>query len=75
MQLKYLNIKISLYCILIFVLSSCSTDNTKISVIPEEEIESEVPTSVEGNEETPTESSTTTIGELGTVTFYNEELS
>ena len=75
MQLKYLNIKISLYCILIFVLSSCSTDNTKINVIPEEEIESEVPTSVEGNEETPTESSTTTIGELGTVTFYNEELS
>tara|TARA_R110000765_G_scaffold146856_2_gene249264 strand:- start:829 stop:2178 length:1350 start_codon:yes stop_codon:yes gene_type:complete len=75
MQLKYLNIKISLYCILIFVLSSCSTDNTKITVIPEEEIESEVPTSVEGNEETPTESSTTTIGELGTVTFYNEELS
>ncbi|SEL15142.1 Arylsulfotransferase (ASST) [Maribacter orientalis] len=75
MQLKYLNIKISLYCILIFVLSSCSTDNTKINVIPEEEIETEVPSSVEGNEETPTESSTTTIGELGTVTFYNEELS
>lgn len=75
MQLKYLNIKISLYCILIFVLSSCSTDNTKITVIPEEEIETEVPSSVEGNEETPTESSTTTIGELGTVTFYNEELS
>ena len=75
MQLKYLNIKISLYCILIFVLSSCSTDNTKINVIPEEEIETEVPSSVEGNEETPTETSTTTIGELGTVTFYNEELS
>ena len=75
MQLKYLNIKTSLYCILIFVLSSCSTDNTKINVIPEEEIETEVPSSVEGNEETPTESSTTTIGELGTVTFYNEELS
>lgn len=74
MQLKYLNIKISLYCILIFILSSCSSDSTKITEIPEEEIETETPVAEEEIEEIPTDS-LTTIGELGTVTFYNEELS
>ena len=73
MQLNYSNIKISLYCILIFILSSCSSDNTKIHEITEEEIETETPVGEEEIEEISTDS-LTTIGELGTVTFFNEEL-
>lgn len=73
MQLNYSNIKISLYCILIFILSSCSSDNTKIPEITEEEIETETPVGEEEIEEISTDS-LTTIGELGTVTFFNEEL-
>ena len=72
-QLKFSNTKNAILCVWIFILSSCSTNNTTITDIPEEEIETEAPTGEAEIEETLSESSTTTIGELGTVTFYNEE--
>ncbi len=74
MKLKFHTITLSFYCVLIFILSSCSTDSANVTVIPEEEIETETPPEEGEKEETPTDSSFTIIGELGTATFFNEEL-
>jgi len=69
-----MNLKNTFLYLFIFLLASCSSDKTTIVDIPEEEIENEEPISEEEIEATPTDTLQTTIGELGTVTFYNQAL-
>ena len=77
-KLNFKNIKINLFYILCTILVSCSNDNnTSLDITEEEIIEEKIENqgaTEEDVEENPIDSLKTADGELGTVTFYNQDL-